>query len=213
MSRPLGNDRPAGPTGLSAGCPQVVFVNGASSAGKTSLIKAMQQIAPVPYLHVGLDHCFATVPEPWAGGGQGRFQAKGFAYQQFGPGRDGLPRAGISYGPDGAAIMSAYRRSLVTLIERGCRLAVDEMLLDADIGADYVRLFQPFDVQYVLMTAAPDCLEARCVARNYQPGFGRWSMKAGDHLPRAYDVEFGSQSRSSAECAAELVLGWSARRR
>ena len=156
-------------TRASGGCPQVVFVNGASSAGKTSL-KAMQEIAPVPYLHVGLDHCFATVPEPWAGGGQGPFQAEGFAYQQFRPGRDGLPRAGISYGPDGAAIMSAYRRSLVTLVEQGCRLAVDEMLLGADVGADYVRLLQPFDVQYVLMAAAPDCLEARCVARSYRPG-------------------------------------------
>jgi chloramphenicol 3-O phosphotransferase len=186
----------------------VVFVNGASSAGKTSLIKAMQRLAPVPYLHVGLDHCFATVPERWAGGGQGPFQAEGFAYRQFRPGRDGLPRAGISYGPDGAAIMSAYRRSLVTLVEQGCRLAVDEMLLDADIGADYVRLLQSFDVQYVLMTASPDCLEARCVARNYQPGFGRWSMIAGDHLPRPYDIEYSSQSRTPAECAAELVSGW-----
>jgi chloramphenicol 3-O phosphotransferase len=189
-------------------CPQAVFVNGASSAGKTSLIKAMQQIAPVPYLHVGLDHCFATVPEPWAGGGNGPFQAEGFAYRRFSPDADGLPRAGISYGPVGAVIMSAYRRSLVTMIEQGCRLAIDEMLLDADMGANYVRLLEPFDVRYVLMTAGPDCLEARCTARRYQPGFGRWSMAAADHLPRPYNVEFSSQSRTAAECAAELVAGW-----
>jgi chloramphenicol 3-O phosphotransferase len=118
---------------------QVVFVNGASSAGKTSLIKAMHQLASAPYLHVGLDHCFATVPEPWSGSSHGRRHAEGFAYRQFGPGTDGLPRAGISYGAIGAAMMSAYRRGLVTMIEHGCRLAIDEMLLDAEIGADYAR--------------------------------------------------------------------------
>ncbi|HET7014183.1 MAG TPA: hypothetical protein VFI65_09745 [Streptosporangiaceae bacterium] len=80
---------------------------------------------------------------------------------------------------------------------------------DADIGADYVRLLGPFAVQYVLMTAGPDCLEARCAARRYQPGFGRWSMMAGDHLPRPYDLEFDSQSRTAAECAVELVASWS----
>ncbi len=48
--------------------PDVLFVNGASSAGKTSLIRAVQDQVPVPYLHVGLDHFFASVPEPWGGG-------------------------------------------------------------------------------------------------------------------------------------------------
>ena len=47
------------------GPPDVLFVNGASSAGKTSLIRAVQDLVSVPYLHVGLDHCFASVPEPW----------------------------------------------------------------------------------------------------------------------------------------------------
>ncbi len=200
-------------SGTSGGSPQAIFVNGASSAGKTALIRAVQQLAPVPYLHVGLDHCFATVPEPWSGGGHGPYQAEGFAYREFEPADDGLPSAGISYGPVGAAMMSAYRRSLVTMIERGCRIAIDEMLLDAEIGADWVLLLEPFDVQFVLMTAGADCLEARCTARGYQPGFGRWSMAAGDHLPRAYDISFDSQVRAVAGCAAELVTGWGTRRR
>lgn len=121
---------------------------------------------------------------------------------------DGLPRASIAYGAADAAMMSAYRRSLVTMIKDGCRFAIDEMLLDAQIGSDCADLLEPFDVQYVLMTAGSDCLEARCTARGYQPGFGRWSMSAGDHLPRPYDVSFNSQFRAAADCAAELVSAW-----
>jgi chloramphenicol 3-O-phosphotransferase len=74
--------------------------------------------------------------------------------------------------------LAAYRRSLVTLLQDGCRLAIDELLLSADIGADYLRLLAPYDVQYVLMTASPDCLEQRCTARGYRAGFGRWSLAA-----------------------------------
>ena len=53
------------------------------------------------------------------------------------------------------------------LAGQGCRLAVDEMLLDADM--------------------------------------------AGGHLPRPYDIEYGSQSRTPVECAADLVAGWPGR--
>jgi chloramphenicol 3-O phosphotransferase len=189
--------------------PQVIFVNGASSAGKTSLIKAVQEQATVPYLHVGLDHCFATVPAPL--GSTGRARAEGFAYRPSVSLSDGLPRTEIAYGETGAAILRAYRRSLVTLLEQGCRLAIDELLLGAEIGADYVRLLEPFDTRYVLMTAGADCLEARCAARGYSPGFGRWSMAAGANLPRPYDAEFSSETSDSAALAAELTGSWARR--
>lgn len=192
--------------------PQVIFVNGASSAGKTSLIRAAQQLTEVPYLHVGLDHCFAAVPQPWGGGGQGPYQAEGFAYRESVNPADGLPRTEIGYGPAGAAMMAAYRRSLVTLLDNGCRLAIDELLLDAAIGADYALLLEPFDVQYILMSAGADCLETRCVARGYKPGFGRWSMSAGDNLPLPYDQRFDSERQDSSGCAAALVASWANRR-
>jgi hypothetical protein len=76
--------------------PDVLFVNGASSAGKTSLIRAVQDLIPVPYLHVGLDHFFSSVPEPWGGGGPGRYSGAGFAYQACEGSDDGLPRTAIT---------------------------------------------------------------------------------------------------------------------
>lgn len=186
----------------------MLFVNGASSAGKTTLIRAVQDLVSVPYLHVGLDHCFASVPEPWGGGGPGRYSAAGFAYESGIPAGDGLPRTSIAVGQVGAAILAAYRRSLVTLLEHGCRLAIDELLLSDEIGADYLTLLAPYDVQYVLMTADPDCLEKRCLARNYRPGFGRWSLTAADRLPRSYDLTLDSSQIGAQECAALVTASW-----
>jgi chloramphenicol 3-O phosphotransferase len=193
------------------GPPDVLFVNGASSAGKTSLIRAVQDLVPVPYLHVGLDHCFALVPEPWGGGGPGRYSAAGFAYEACRPSSDGLPRTAITVGPVGAAMLAAYRRSLVTLLQHGCLLAIDELLLSDEIGADYLTLLAPYDVQYVLVTAAPDCLEERCAARGHQQGFGRWSLTAAGHLPREYDLTFDSERMSTQECAVAVASSWNGR--
>jgi len=190
------------------GPPDVLFVNGASSAGKTSLIRAVQDLVSVPYLHVGLDHCFASVPEPWGGGGPGQYSAAGFAYEACRPLGGGLPCTAITVGPVGAAMLAAYRRSLVTLLQRGCLVAIDELLLSDEIGADYLTLLAPYDVQYVLVTAGPDCLEERCAARGYQPGFGRWSLTAAGRLPREYDRTFDTERMSTQECAVAVASSW-----
>jgi chloramphenicol 3-O-phosphotransferase len=119
-----------------------------------------------------------------------------------------LQRTEIAVGPAGVAMLSAYRRSLVTLLQRGCRLAVDELLLSDEIGADYLNLLAPYDVQYVLMTAGPDCLEERCAGRGYRPGFGRWSLTANTCLPHEYHLTFDSERMSTQECAAAVLASW-----
>lgn len=104
-------------------------------------------------------------------------------------------------------MFTAYRRSLVALLQHGCRLAIDELLLTDDIGADY-PLLAPYDVQFVLMTAGADCLEQRCANRNYQPGFGRWSLTAASHLPHTYHLTFDSEQMTTQECAATVAVSW-----
>ncbi len=41
----------------------VVVLNGASSAGKSSIAKALQEIMDAPYLHMGSDHFLPRVPQ------------------------------------------------------------------------------------------------------------------------------------------------------
>jgi chloramphenicol 3-O phosphotransferase len=39
---------------------RIIFLNGASSSGKSTLAKAMQQALPEPFLHVSSDHLVAS---------------------------------------------------------------------------------------------------------------------------------------------------------
>lgn len=58
------------------------------------------------------------------------------------------------------------------------------------------------------MTAGPDCLEKRCAERNYQPGFGRWSLIAASRLPRGYHLTFDSEQMTTQECATTVAASW-----
>ena len=39
---------------------RIIFLNGASSSGKSALAKAMQETLPEPFLHVSSDHLVAS---------------------------------------------------------------------------------------------------------------------------------------------------------
>lgn len=41
---------------------RIVFLNGPSSAGKSSIAKAIQKLAPTPWLHIGLDTFIGMLP-------------------------------------------------------------------------------------------------------------------------------------------------------
>jgi chloramphenicol 3-O-phosphotransferase len=56
---------------------QIIFLNGTSSAGKTTLAHAIQEESQQPYLLAGIDSFFAMVPEKWAAAGQARSAATG----------------------------------------------------------------------------------------------------------------------------------------
>jgi chloramphenicol 3-O phosphotransferase len=42
---------------------KVIYLNGASSSGKTSLSKKLQDILPDNYLHIGIDTLISMMPQ------------------------------------------------------------------------------------------------------------------------------------------------------
>ena len=62
---------------------QVIVLNGASSAGKTTLGRALQERLAEPFMLLGLDTCFQMAPDRWAGGPEGEFRHDGFAYLDY----------------------------------------------------------------------------------------------------------------------------------
>lgn len=49
--------------------PLIIFLNGTSSAGKTSIAKKIQEVHPEPILHMGIDHFFFSLHPHYVGEG------------------------------------------------------------------------------------------------------------------------------------------------
>lgn len=179
--------------------PSVIFLNGASSAGKSTLAKALQDRLPEPYLHLGLDTCFGSIPDRW--GSTGEFSADGFAYE---PVDSGLS---LTYGPAGERILRGFHRAVTALVATGVPVIIDEVLLDGRVRDDWLELLEPFGPLYVGVHCALDELERREKGRYSARihGLARWSaLHAHDGMP--YDLSVDTTATPAAELAA-LITG------
>lgn len=183
--------------------PSVVFVNGASCAGKTSLGRALQAQADRPMLLLGLDTLFATVPDRWAGGPEGEFRHRGFAYQRL-PDDDGHPMLAITYGPDGQRMLTGLHHAVAALLTTGNSVIIDEMLLGAEIRNDWLRVLEPWRPLYVGLDCADDELARREQARGNRPGLARWSARHA-HRGMRYDLTIDTTATGPADAAARVA--------
>lgn len=182
--------------------PRVIFLNGASSAGKTTLGRALQDQLKEPFLLLGLDTCFDTVPAKWAGGPPGPYAEDGFAYTEMAT-EDGHPVLAITYGPVGWRILSGFHRAVAGLLQAGNSVIIDEMLLGERVRDDWLEVLHPFQPFLVAVTCEIEELERRERTRTSRPGLARWSARQA-HVGVTYDLIVDT-TRSDAMDLAALI--------
>lgn len=180
----------------------IIFLNGASSAGKTTLGKVLQDMLDEPYFLLGLDTCFRMVPARWAGGPPGEFRHLGFEYLDL-PAENGHAVLGIGYGSVGGRIMAGFHRGVAEIVRAGNPVIVDEMLLDERVRDDWLAVLAPFHPLLVGVFCDLDELERREMQRTNRPGLARWS--AGRvHIGLEYGLTVDTTAKTSLNCATEI---------
>lgn len=174
---------------------RIVLLNGAGSAGKSSIARALQAVAATPFLHVQMDAFFDMLPAAY------RDHADTFAFEA---GEDGgRPVVAIRSGPVGRRLMSGMRRSVAALAAAGNDLIVDDVML-GDEMAEYDALLAEFRVHKVGVFAPLAVLEAREAARGDRLiGLARWQFDRV-HAGLVYDLEIDSSMLTTAECADRI---------
>jgi len=152
---------------------------------------------------LGLDTCFAMVPDRWAGGPQGALRHLGFAYVDL-PDDDGYPMLEIAYGEVGWRMMAGFHRGVVEIVRAGNSIIVDEMLLDGRVRDDWLGLLAPFRPLLVGVFCGDEELARREKARGNRPGLARWSARRA-HVGMTYDLTLDTTTTGPAESAAEIV--------
>ena len=121
--------------GAAAGRPgQIVFLNGTSSSGTTSLARAIQDAMATPYLHTGVDHFLAGLPrrlfvyaDPAASGEPPA--AEGWLLPFRAGALVGAPRLG----PAALRVLAGMYRAVAALAGAGVDVVVDDVIYDARV--------------------------------------------------------------------------------
>ena len=174
---------------------KIILLNGVGSAGKSSIAKALQDIASEPYLHVQMDTFLAMLPEAYSD------HPDSFSYKT--DESHGVPEVIIETGPLGARTLRGMRHAVAAMAAQGNNLIVDDVMLDG-VHAEYLDLLSEFDVKTVGVFAPLDVLERReRERRDRMMGLARWQYERV-HRGIDYDLTIESGVATPRDCALEI---------
>lgn len=162
----------------------VVVVDGPSSAGKSTLVSAVQPLLPRPFVVHGLD---------------------AFLFGPFLPrDADGRVRDWPVLRP---RVLDAHRRSVRALADAGLDVLVDVVLETQEQADALASALDGLDVLWVALTAPLDELRRRERARGDRAAGDAERDLLTAHTFRAYDLALDSGAGVAA-CADALVRTW-----
>lgn len=159
----------------------IIFLNGVSSSGKTTLAKALQDGLPEPYYRMSVDSFVGEiVPD--------RFVTDD---------EEGLRRM--------LALLSIYHRTIRMFSDRGLHTVVDHILLEhLHILEDCVELFRDYPVLFVHVVCPPEELRRREAARGDR-AVGQGEGQLGGLVPKdTYDITVDTFAQSTQECVDSI---------
>lgn len=155
--------------------PDIIFLNGTSSSGKTTLAKTLQQQLSAVYLHVPLDSFGIMFPES----------------------KLSDPKLCSLAAPK---LFVGFYRSVAALVECGNKVIVDTVVQENQREM-FEPLFIPFQVVYVAVSCPLEEVERRESARGDRNlGLAR-SQFADVHRFLRYDIEVDTHRNCADECA------------
>jgi len=171
---------------------RIILLHGASSAGKSTLAKAIQQALDEPFLHLASDYLSLGLParrDP-----EGPFAWKDNVRPRF---------------------FDGFQRCIAAFAAAGNDLIVDHIIEHRSWREDLTRLLQPFDVFLVGTHCALDEIDRRERVRGDRYiGEGRSHVEDdGIHTFGPYDAEVDTTGRKAADVALDVVTRWRLRTR
>lgn len=180
----------------------IIFFNGCSSSGKSTLIKALQFKAEKPWLSVGIDSFWAMMPGNYIM--YGPHSHEGFYYV---PGKDGQgPTMEVRNGDFGVKVMHTIPQVINTMAENKLDLLIDEVVLEEDLLRGYVNYLAHHKVYFIWVHCDLKTLEEREILRgNRGQGLARMQMKIVPTLDWPYDFTVDTTSASPFDSVRQVI--------
>ncbi|MFF2143278.1 chloramphenicol phosphotransferase CPT [Kitasatospora sp. NPDC058190] len=171
----------------------VIVLNGGSSSGKSSLARALQELLPEPWLHLGTDTLVAALPSRLLTGGDG-----------IGGVTDG--DGTVEVGPVFARLDAAWSVGVAAMARAGARVLVDEVFLGGAASQQRWRsALEGLDVLWVGVRCAPEVAAAREAARGDRVAGMAAAQASAVHEGVAYDLVVDTSQASPGDCAESVL--------
>lgn len=138
---------------------QIIYLNGPSSSGKTTLAKALQQAFDELFLHISFDKIIGWMPEKvndWKGG----TAPLGYSWKKSSD-ASGNPIQELQIGPYAEKITKTLQEVVLLLAKKGHPLIIDTIPLGKKQLDEWKKLLQAFKVLWVGVNAPLPILEQR----------------------------------------------------
>lgn len=191
--------------------PDLIHVNGPSSAGKTTLCRALQSQLAEPYLCIGFDEfIFLSAPRYYRGadtaGQTGRDEHTAQGVEMVTTSAAGEPVAvSARFGPVFRRLIDAMAPAVRALADGGNRVIFDDVLHDAAMHEGRLRAFAGLDVFAVGVVCPIELLEQRERSRGDRVLGRARGLAAVVHGFRDYDVVVDTGAAGPDECAAAVM--------
>jgi len=159
---------------------RIIFLNGASSSGKTTIGRALQESLDELYLLVSADGFLSQLPESFLSGGR-RFSVE-------------LP-----------VLVHAFHASAAAQALAGMNVILDHVIQDLAWLDDCLSQFCDIEVLFVAIKCPLSELEKREVDRgNRSVGSAKFQYDRV-HVHNTYDLELDTSVLSPEQCVSEIV--------
>ena len=167
----------------------IIILNGTSSSGKTSVLRALQNLLDEPYLEAGIDKFIWMLPK---------------RYLDRPLWDDVLGRASEA-GATGEQLVMSMHRAMRALALSGSNVLADHVLVEPEWVKDAASLFHDLPAYLVGIRCPLEVLEERERARRDRTlGQARLQYNLV-HAHGVYDVEVDTSSHTPEECA-QIIL-------
>ncbi len=158
---------------------RIIFLNGTSSSGKTTIAKALQKVMSKAYLYVSVDNYLHQLPDAF-------LEDKDWISQA-------LP-----------SLLAGFNNSSAAMAHAGNNVIIDQVLQESSWMEPCVQAFEGLDVVFIGVRCPLDVLEAREKARgDRQAGMALYQYDRV-HSHGTYDVEVDSSKLSVDECVSVI---------
>ena len=187
----------------------IILLNGTSSAGKTTIAQALQNVLEAPYLHTGIDQLLIEhlpkgliVRADVRGDGLDPATAEGWlaVFRD-----DAL--AEVRIGPVGYRWLAGMYAAVAALSQAGLNVILDDVIHDPRVLRSAVETLPARQVFFVGIRCPLEVAEQREAARGNRARGGARTFHPRVHAHGAYDLEVDSGRYTAHECALQIREG------